>query len=966
MRRGERSPFTQTAEPSPPAQAESSVSVIAPSAEQIVALQRSAGNAAVARLLSGGPRATRLVQSRPAAVARQHAPVADPAQAEVMPAPLKVTWAKDPFEISLAAQRSFGDDKLEIIVHYTGPHATTGPFVKDNTKRLTVSVAPKPLAPKLSTGEGSSVDIDLYGDGRKIVRLRSTPSFDSRPSSRGRQHDLDAVEQGRSVFSSSLWVLDPKAGEADIPAPVPEEHPGENPSFSMKLGQKTPELRAEIDGDGDQQKELVVTLTAVENYADPDFKDAVSKLKVNIIQKSTGHERSATFDVPRSAARGSLFPIVTEVTDGKAPTRISLVLPSNTQFLDIWPGTLNDKEARYVVSLGDRAINYLLPPDPKGQKDVGEGIKTQVAGAIIAWDIRLGAHRDEFRVTVRDRGDGKGAFGITALNDGDPTGGGMGAEVKLDGPIRGRLVETGAASVGFDLDGDGKADLQLFDQLTTPSEADGGGPPERQRNHRVRLTGPAVGGDRTFNFQYRHGFLTGGMANPGAADLEADRNAKAVVVMGAQAKQGSFSEQVTLLETAMMPMRKKAADAGVLDMKLYNAWASLSQAMIKIEIASMKGEEIDFIQQISAAGLASGLEDQMNALTTWNDFRAAHMSTYSGNTYTGASQTSLVGGVIAKKGYGYTAADALRAGKWGQALASYRQLVRGLDRWVADRYESAKGVKREDAQEARYMSQLQDQLATMSGKPDVIRPSAVFHPDKKFKDESGYVNAIPLALYCWREGDTWKLKDLTNPAKPYTYSADADPKQSGPPLALFAELDDPDHYPAGLVQFHVPGATAGTVNVRDRLTWKKFFSYLGLGLAAVGLTLATFGTGTVAVAGVWALTASAVSGAVAAGIDLAEHIQHDNLDARTAVMDIAQIVGGLAGAGALAGGRLAMSAASAPAAARFTGAWARTAVVAQRLNVPLTAIAMERTSSRSASSPRAQRASSTRSSRTRI
>ncbi|MGH2945079.1 MAG: hypothetical protein ACRDPC_02215, partial [Solirubrobacteraceae bacterium] len=866
-----------------------------------MALQRSAGNAAVARLLSGRPQATGIVESRPAVVARQSPPVADPAKSDVMPAPLKVTWAKDSFEISLAAQRNFGDDKLEIVVRYTGPHATTGPFVKDNTKRLTVSVAPKPLTPNMSAGEGTSVEIDLYGDGRKLVRLRSTPSFDERPQSRGRQHDFDAIVEGSSVFSSSLWVLDPKAGEADIPAPVPEEHPGENPSFSMKLGQKTPELRAEIDGDGDQRKELAVTLTAVENYEDPNYKDLVSKLKVHITQKSTGQERTATFDVPRSATRGSLFPIVTEVTDGKAPTRISLVIPSNTHFLNIWPGALNDKEAKYVVSLGDRAINYLFPPDPKGQADVGEGIKTQVAGAIIAWDIRLGAHGDEFRVTVRDRGDGKGAFGITALNDGEPTGGGMGAEVKLSGPIRGRLVDTGATSVGIDLDGDGKADLQLFDQLTTPSEADGGGPPERQRNHRVRLTGPAVAGDRTFSFQYRYGFLTGGMANPGPADLEADRNAKAVVVMSAQAKQGSFSEQVTLLETAMMPMRKKAADAGVLDMKLYNAWASLSQAMITIEIASMKGEPIGFMQQMGAAGLAIALENQMNTLTTWNELQAVHMSTRSGNTYTGASRTSLGGRVIENRGYGYGAADALRAGKWAQALASYRHLVRGLDRWVADSYESAKGVKREDAQEARYMSQLQDQLATLSGKSGVARPSAVFHPDKKFKDESGYVNAIPLALYCWREGDTWKLKDLTNPAKPYTYSADADPKQSGPPLALFGELDDPDHYPAGLVQFHVSGGIAGTVNVRDRLTWKKFFTYLGLGLAAVGLTLATFGTGTVAVAGVWALTASAVSGAVAAGIDLAEHIQHDNLDARTAVMDIAQIVGGLAGAGALAG-----------------------------------------------------------------
>ena len=54
------------------------------------------------------------------------------------------------------------------------------------------------------------------------------------------------------------------------------------------------------------------------------------------------------------------------------------------------------------------------------------------------------------------------------------------------------------------------------------------------------------------------------------------------------------------------------------------------------------------------------------------------------------------------------------------------------------------------------------------------------------------------------------------------------------------------------MHYDLPGGLAGEVRAIDGLTWAKFFAYLGLGLAGLGLTLATFGTGTVAVAGRWA------------------------------------------------------------------------------------------------------------------
>jgi adenine/guanine phosphoribosyltransferase-like PRPP-binding protein len=223
---------------------------------------------------------------------------------------------------------------------------------------------------------------------------------------------------------------------------------------------------------------------------------------------------------------------------------------------------------------------------------------------------------------------------------------------------------------------------------------------------------------------------------------------------------------------------------------------------------------------------------------------------------------------------------------------------------------------------------------------NAVRIPATFHPDAKFQSEEGYVSALPLELFAWRDGDKWWLRDVTNPNKTYDYSADAKPDDAAIPIKLFGELDDIDHFPAGYVYWAVPqsaGGLAGQTRVRDQLTWKQAFTYLGLGLAVIGVTLATAGAETpVAVYAVYAFTASSAAAAIAAGIDLAEHVKQHNLDGTTAVLDLVQILANLAGGGAVAAGRIIKVAGAAPAAARFSGAWARAAQLSGKAYVPLT------------------------------
>ncbi|HEY5959676.1 MAG TPA: hypothetical protein VIV60_24140, partial [Polyangiaceae bacterium] len=208
--------------------------------------------------------------------------------------------------------------------------------------------------------------------------------------------------------------------------------------------------------------------------------------------------------------------------------------------------------------------------------------------------------------------------------------------------------------------------------------------------------------------------------------------------------------------------------------------------------------------------------------------------------------------------------------------------------------------------------------------------AAVFHPDQKFKDEPGYVSEVPLALFAWKDENSWKLRDLTNPESNYDFSVH-DPNAAEPPVTLFSKLDDIDHFPAGVIHYDVSGKYGGQVRVRDHLTWKKFFSWLGLGLAAVGIGLATFGTGTVAVAGAWILAASGLAGATSAGIDIADKAAHNALSTSTVVLDLAQIVAGIAGVGQLRSGLIAVEATrAAEAGLPWMGAQATKAVAAQR------------------------------------
>ncbi len=342
----------------------------APVAAQVLALQRSAGNAAVAAMLARRPAGAPVLAR-------------NGEKGDVLPEPVAVNWAGDPFTLSFAHT---ADERFEFVLTYGGPHPFDGVGVNGKVARFGVRIGPAPLKAQVIRNDATTVAVDLYGDGSRVVKLVDQATLDDRPSTKGRKHDLAAVDRGSSVDTGLIWVHDPKAAKTDLPVVTPEESPGSNPESKM-VGDGAAEIT--IDGDGDQYKELTLTLKATSKWDDSDAAKGVS---VKILQRSTGQVREVTFELPRPTIQGMMWPVVREVSDGKAPTRINLVLPVDTKVLEIFPPSGADNT--YVVKAAGAESRVTFPAEAGGLHKTVTAENARIIGNIIAADLTLGAYND--------------------------------------------------------------------------------------------------------------------------------------------------------------------------------------------------------------------------------------------------------------------------------------------------------------------------------------------------------------------------------------------------------------------------------------------------------------------------------------------------------------------------------------------------------------------------------------------
>ncbi len=292
------------------------------------------------------------------------------ANGDVVPDDLQVTWAGDPFTITFDHQGGSSYGRFVFTMHYTGPHPVDGPFIDQSAKVVTVSagsIGAQTLAASVVRQVGTTLTVDLYGDNTTLVKLIDKPGFDPpKALNSGRRHTLGIEVNGTArADSAGIWIKDPAASPIAAPT-IQDDVPGENPQSWMNItaGGVVDEMR--IDGDGDQSKELLVSISAKDYWPDPERKDVARHVKVEVEQLSSAQTRSFELELPRPASLGSLFPLVREVTDGKAPTRISLVLPTDSQLLTIDPPTRDSADVVYGSHALGKSFPLRFPAEAKG------------------------------------------------------------------------------------------------------------------------------------------------------------------------------------------------------------------------------------------------------------------------------------------------------------------------------------------------------------------------------------------------------------------------------------------------------------------------------------------------------------------------------------------------------------------------------------------------------------------------
>ncbi len=405
-----------------------------------------------------------------------------------------------------------------------------------------------------------------------------------------------------------------------------------------------------------------------------------------------------------------------------------------------------------------------------------------------------------------------------------------------------------------------------------------------------------------------------------------------------EAPPDGYQQDLISSMTTLTSLRFQAHRDSMISDELFQAWQTLSVDMIQLE-PQIRAGDVNTGLRARAAEHAQAFFEALDGATPDEVMPGAggHSSTtHMANEYSHKGTT--IGPFLHNEyGDGPAFSGRIRNGQWPAALRSWNRLQSGLDAWIAKRYEQTRGATDPNAVQARYHGAMRRELEEIAAH-EPTRVWAVFEPDRERYGDARDFFGMPLQLYYWKQGDEWILRDLTNPERTFEDNVDASPGETEPPHALFQELDTKLHFPKGSIAYQIPGGRSATVETTESMSFADWCQWIGLGLAAAGIILATAGAGAVAVP---MLVAGSLVTAAGATADMIERADHGALDATTALLDVATIVGSLASAGALSAGRIVASSANAlRGGTALTGNAARIAAFANRVYVPLVGAAV--------------------------
>ena len=300
--------------------------------------------------------------------------------------------------------------------------------------------------------------------------------------------------------------------------------------------------------------------------------------------------------------------------------------------------------------------------------------------------------------------------------------------------------------------------------------------------------------------------------------------------------------------------------------------------------------------------------------------------------------------------------------QWTQVLGEFKWATKRLDEILINR------TQRDS--EARlgfeYATALADrQRLVERTHPDAVKIKAVFYPETEFVEvlnEDGtrkeVAKAIPWQFYLYHTGTSdpfatphanieWVLMDVTSPT-PNDFKANKTEELSplrgalaqqgmamNPPIELFSALNSKLRFPKGKLFWQMPERDYWSLVTEASWDLSDWLQAIGIGLAALGLILATAGAGTPAAV---AFIAASAVGIMATVEDLNEKAAHGMLtqeDLDRAVLYIALDIAGALTAGL---GVVSKVTAAARGVGRLATASGKLWFIAQSIETSLTAV----------------------------
>jgi hypothetical protein len=367
-----------------------------------------------------------------------------------------------------------------------------------------------------------------------------------------------------------------------------------------------------------------------------------------------------------------------------------------------------------------------------------------------------------------------------------------------------------------------------------------------------------------------------------------------------QAKLKGTDVEIPALEGALLATRLEALKQGLLSQASFDAGLALSQAMTRLQPAVAANGPIDVLVQETAAIAAHRLFSSLRAETAddknfkTQPARGDELADVSRNPYTEEMRVTTVFTQATRSSLEQLPI-LIRQRKWDPAFSGYRQILDGLDLWVADQLRKrGKGTPEEARGNAhQHYAQLRTGLEQIAGK-HATRLPALFHPDSKTVEKEKAASTIPMNVYFWKDEKDGKyhLYDLTTPSRPHEQTIDGQPTA----VMMNSFFEEVARYPVGEVRYTLPDGGSGVAATTGKTKWYEWVGYAGLALAAVGLAVLSAGA---SVPATYCFAAGALLGSVSAAGHLVDTVHLGTATTATVVLDCAQIAASFASAGAM-------------------------------------------------------------------